>query len=1546
LVERGVVLAGVVLGIWQAGGVYVPLDPGDPAERLAWLVADAGVGVVVTGGGLAGRVPAGVVRVDVADVVPAAAGAAAVVDPGQAAYVMYTSGSTGRPKGVVVPHGGIVNRLLWMQEELVLGGGDRVLHKAPVTFDVSLWELLWPLVAGACLVVAEPGGHRDGRYLAGLMGAGQVTVAHFVPSLLGLFLGEAGGGLPGEDGGGGLGSLRLVVCSGEVLTAGLAGRLGAVCGARLLNLYGPTEASVDVTWWEWRRGDGGAVPVGWPVANTGVHVLDGWLQPLPAHAAGEICIGGVALARGYLGRPGLTAAAFVPDPLGGPPGGRLYRTGDRARRRPGGEVEFLGRGDGQVKIAGNRVELGEVEDALREIPGVAAAAAAVRGAGPATRLTAYITPTHPGRPPTAAEIRAALRRRLPAVMVPADVIVLAALPMTASGKLDRRALAAAPRSAPETPARPSVPQAMASWTPAQRQFAAVWAETLAVPGPGLDDDFFAYGGDSIQAIRLVARARAAGLLVTAADLMRDATIRGLAASADRPPGARGRSAEDEERVAPFALCGPATQASFPAGTEDAYPISMAQRALIFQQMHNPAYEAYVTTLHLRAPWEDRAMRAAVSRLMDRHPYLRSSFDLTSHHTPLQLVHDRAEPPVTVADLRHLTTAQTEEALAAWLHAERGTGFDLSSGPLVRFRIHRRTAGEFQVSLSSFALDGWCSATVLTELLNDYSALRRGAAPATIAPAAGYGDFVALELQAMQAPEQRSFWAAELAAAQPSLLPRWPVPEPPAGLRQQRHVIGVDPDVTAALRRLATDNSVPLKSVLLAAHLRVLRMLTGRPSVVTGLEANGRPERIDGDRMVGVFNNVIPLLVNLPAGSWADLTRAAFQAETRAYPYRRYPFALLDREHRVRKLTDSLFVYTHFRVYEQLTGLHGLEVIGGEAPDQTYFPMTSHFNLDARTQELRVLIDYDPRQVPAEFAAAAAGYLERSLDLAAANPDRSWAADGLLTRRALRTQLTTWNPPAAGPPAAALHHSFLRQAAAAPDAIAVTDGDVQLTYAALARRSAQLAAALRGAGIPPGSVIGLRGPRRAEVVPALLGILRAGCAYLPLDWTCPVPRARQMLTAAAAAAVIGPDDTDYGTGLPVLRWDAAGSAGIWRDPPAHPAALAYVIFTSGSAGEPKPVAIPHAALANYLAWCVGAYLSEGHRDSIVHSSVGFDLTVTSLLAPLAAGGTVRLLPDDAGPETVADVLASTPVALLKITPAHLEAVGHRLAQGAGRHGSLAGLRCVVVGGEQFRGIHLAPWQGLLRDAAIVNEYGPTEATVGCCTHRTDLANPEEAVPIGLPIPGTQAYVASDGQLAPPGVTGELLVGGEGLARGYLSRPGMTAGVFVPDPFGARPGARLYRTGDLCRRAPDGQLAFIGRGDRQLKVSGHRVEPAEVEAEICRHPGVAEAAVLPRPGRGGRIRLAACYVPAPGGGPAPAELGAWLRGRLPDYLVPADLDRLPALPRGRDGKVDVAGLADPSLARHRALLETIQRLTDQEVSELLASEAADLPRRGGT
>lgn len=946
--ERSTDMIVAYLGVLYAGAAVLPIDPGDPDPRVAAVIADSGSRLAVTRAHLLERAeqwPVTAVAVDAAhhdSGLPLHAPAPVHAD--QAAYVLYTSGSSGAPKGVVVPHAAIVNRILWMQEEYRLTAGERVLHKTPMTFDVSMWEIFWPLVAGGCLVLAEPGRHRDPRYLLDMIARERVSTAHFVPTMLGPVVAEAA-----RSGGPG-GVLRRVVCSGEALPAALASSAGAVLETEVHNLYGPTEAAVDVTAWRCEPGEPGPVPIGRAIAHVECRVLDRSRRAVPVRTRGELFLGGVCLARGYVNQPSLTARSFVPVPDAAP-GVRFYRTGDLVRARADEALEFLGRGDDQVKIGGMRVEPDESAAAIRRQPGVADAAVVAVDRGRGMVLSAYVVPAASGSVDPA-RLRAGLRTQVPAQLVPAEVTLVDALPVTASGKLDRRAL-----PTPAIPAARATEAHDADGDPIRSLLQQLWRTHLDRESVGPDEDFFALGGDSILAVRLVGAARERGLALTVTDLMRDRTISALADLLS----AGGDASEVDGRTLPFQLC---PEAAGEPGLQDAYPISAGQRALLFQQDVNAGYEVYLTSLEVHAPLDRAVLEAAIRDLCRRHPYLRSSFAMTRYAEPVQLVHAELPAPFEVVDVTALTAEEQSAATRSWIAAERRRRFDTATGPLVRFAAH--DLGErFRLSVSSFALDGWCDATVLTELLTDYAARRSGTdtAAGLSAPRADYRDFVAAERAALAGPEHRRFWRLELAGRTPTLVATSQDAEPDPVAR--RLPVPLSEALAARLRERAAQWGTGLKHVLLAAHLAVVGELTGRTEVVTGLQFNGRPEMADGDRVVGMFNNILPLCVTLPGTGWAELARTAARAELRVAPHRRFPLAELQRRFGGADLFDTLFVYTHFHAYRRMAGI---EVSGLQAPDQTYIPLTAHAHVDAWTGELGLALDFDPRAFGAQRVA--------------------------------------------------------------------------------------------------------------------------------------------------------------------------------------------------------------------------------------------------------------------------------------------------------------------------------------------------------------------------------------------------------------------------------------------------------------------------------------------------------------------------------------------------------------------------------------------------
>jgi amino acid adenylation domain-containing protein len=1475
LLERSLAMSVGLLGVLQAGAAYVPLDPDHPAERLAFVLADSGARAVLTQDHLVSRVPESAVPALVLDGggrVPCGARAAIrgkaspVVDPASPAYVLYTSGSTGRPKGAAIAHRSIANRLLWMQETFRLAPDDRVLQKTPFSFDVSLWELFWPLLAGSRLVMARPGSHRDDGAMVRAITRHRITTVHFVPSMLRPFLAHPAAAE--------CTSLKRCVVSGEALDPDLVERFVARLPAELHNLYGPTEAAVDVTAWPCRGAAAGEpVPIGRPIANTRILLLDRALRQAPARVPAEVLIGGVNLARGYPGRPALTAERFIPEPGAGEPGGRLYRTGDLGRHREDGAVEFVGRIDFQVKLRGFRIELGEIEATLLEEPGVGQAAVVMdeREDGH-RRLLGYVVGSGE-RPPDAAALRTALQERLPDYMVPAHVLILPELPVTPSGKLDRRAL---PR--PE----PAGTDARAPYTPprneAELTLSEIWADVLKVERVGIDDDFFGLGGDSILSLRILSRARDRGIDLDLPQLFQHPTIRRLA----RELRARAGSAERVE-TRPFGLLAPEDRQRLPPGVEDAYPVARLQAGMLFHGELGAQTSTYHNTVsvHLRAAFDRGKLEAALRGLAERHPALRTSFDLSSFGEPLQLVHADVEIPLEVDDFRGLDPGAQEAALDRWFEQETRRLFDWRRPPLVRFHAHRRSDDRFQLSWSEHhaILDGWSIASMISELAAHYVALLRGpertvAGPAP--PATSYHDFVALERQVLASDEARRFWEERLRGATPFRLA-----ETSRGDREPARIqtvnLGLPQELVNGLQALSRASGVPLKSVLFAAHLRVLSFATGREDLVTGLVSNGRLEHEDGDRVLGLFLNTLPLRVRLEGGTWRDLVDAAFAAEREALPFRRFPLAEVQRITGGRPLFDVAFTFMHFHVMESFTRMtQEIEALEARNNIPTDFALSTYFELHFATSRLHLVLDYDSGRISPEVAEAMAGHYRNALEAMVAGPSGRYETCGLLSEAERRRILTEANAAWTDLPVEApLHELLAARVKESPDAVAVSCGERGLSYRGLGERAARLAAVLRRLGVGPEVRVAVLLDRSLELVVAICAVVEAGGAYVPLDPAAPAERLSFILSDAAVAVLVtNPDGagTSRAWDLPTVILDGDRIAAPGGEQPGSRApvpveGLAYVIYTSGSTGTPKGVAMPHDRVVRLFRATDGWY---GFDDSMVWTffhTPAFDVSVWEMWGALLHGGQLLMVPylTSRSPDEFLRLLVRERVTVLSQTPSAFRQLV-AAATATAKPADLA-LRFVVFGGEALEPAALSPWferQGDRRPR-LVNMYGITETTVHVTYRPIDRADAARRVsPIGRPMPDLATHVL-DSRLGPVpiGTPGELVVGGAGLARGYLGRPGLTAARFVPDPFGGRSGARLYRSGDLVRRLPGGELEYLARIDRQVKVRGFRIELAEIESALREHPFVSEAVVDLRDDGSGEGRIVAYVVPRTGG-----------------------------------------------------------------------------------
>ncbi len=1502
-VERSLELMIGLLGVLKAGGAYVALDPEYPPERLRYMLVDSEPAVLLTRGAPAGRfggLPVPVVSLDGdagawADR-PASNPPRAGLTPAHLAYVIYTSGSTGHPKGVLVEHRSIVNVLWWMQEAWPLRGDDVVLQKTPYSFDASLRELVPPLLAGARLVVARPGGHRDPSYLLETIRREGVTTLHFVPTMLRVLVQE-----------GDLGrctTLRRVVCGGEALPRELARRFQAqVPGARLYNVYGPTEAAVDVTAWSCAGEAGaeeGTIPIGRPMANTRLYVLDRGGEPVPAGVVGELYIGGVQVARGYRNRAEHTAERFVPDGFGGEAGGRLYRTGDLGRWVGEGAIEFVGRGDAQVKVRGFRIELGEIESRLGEHRGIREAVVVAREeAGGERRLVAYCVG---GEVPEAEVLRAFLSERLPEHMVPAAYVRLEALPRTPSGKVDRRAL---PAPEGDAYARSGYEAPVGE---AEQALAEIWSDVLGVERVGRWDHFFELGGHSLLAVQVISRVRQVlGVEVALGEVFERPVLaeqaRGLEASvrAELPP------IEPVERGGPLAL-------------------SFAQQRLWFLEQLGGMGSAYHVPkrLRLRGELEVAALRRALDRIVARHEVLRTTF-VVREGEPEQRIAPAGESGLQLVEHDLVGHAEAEGELRRLVGEEAVAPFDLERGPLVRGRLIR--VGEEEhvllVTLHHIVSDAWSTGVLIHELGVLYRAYRRGEGDPLPPLAVQYADYAAWQRRRVEGEvllAQAAYWERTLAGA-PELLE---LPTDHVRPARQDHAGGLvhvelSGELTAGLKALSRREGTTLFMTLLAGWAAVLGRLSGQEEVVVGTPTANRGRReIEG--LIGFFVNTLAIRVEL----WGSPTVAELLGRVRARALEAQqnqdiPFEqVVERVQPVRSLAHAPLFQVMFAWQSASEGgleLPELELAPMEGAPRETAKFDLSLNLTERAGRIVGGVGYASSLFERETVERYAGYLGRVLEgmvAAAAAPVERLE---LLPEAERRQVVEEWNRTEAEYPRhLCLHSLFEAQAARTPDAVAVVCDGGPLSYAELDRWADRLARGLRERGVGLETPVGLCAEPGAAMLAAVLACWKAGGVFVPLDPAYPLERLALVLEDAAAAVVLVEPRLEgvlplHG-GLTVLleadAWEdgAAGSGGGAPGRPALPGSLAYVIYTSGSTGRPKGVAVEHRGLTNTLLGSIDAFGFGPGEVFPSLASFAFDIWLFETFSTLLAGGAVqpvareRVLEVDALPELLHDATS------LHAVPALMRLVVDVVRARKGR--VLPRLRKLFVGGDAVPPELLRDIRETFPEAKVSVLYGPTEGTVICAAHRAAGEGPGRRM-VGKPLGNVRLYVCDEaGAPAPLGVPGELRIGGPGVARGYLGRPGTTAGRFVPDPFAKEPGARLYRTGDLVRRLTDGSLEFLGRTDRQVKVRGFRIEPGEIEARLAELPGVREAVVLAREDSPGDRRLVAYCV----GEALDADaIRAALAGALPEYMVPVAYVSLERLPLTPNGKVDRGALPAP-------------------------------------
>jgi len=1586
LAERGVPLIAGILGTLKAGGAYVPIDPDQPPARIRRLLVDSGAKVLLTTAHAERErgdhdVVAGLTvrHLDALTTCPSDP-VGPLARATDLAYVIYTSGSTGEPKGVMVEHRSVVNRLAWMQRQYPLTGDDVLVQKTPVSFDVSVWELFWWALAGARLVLPRPGAHRDPRTLAAIVARHGVTVIHFVPSMLGPFLdllAQAPDRRRQAD------TLRLVFASGEELPARRVDQFhrlwhpppGAdpTTGPRLVNLYGPTEATVDVSHHECHHDPDRPtrrVPIGRPIDNVRLYVLGPDDQPQPVGAVGELCVAGVAVARGYLGRTGAggagagdagadgaapTGKRFVTDPVRGE--GRMYRTGDLARRLADGSLEYLGRIDGQVKIRGNRVEPGEVQQVLASYPGIREAVVVARTSASRDAYLAgyYVAETDldPVR------LRGHLLRQLPDFMVPALFARLDRVPLTRNGKLDVEAL-------PDPVARQQRELDQQPRDDVERTLAAIWSQVLDLPSIGIHQDYYAVGGDSILALRVHAEAQRQGLHFTLADLAERPTVAALAskvrhiAPADQPA----------DPAAPFALVSPLDRARL-GEAADASPATALQLGLLYHSSEHEAATAYhdVFRYSVRMSWHEEAFRTAYDRLVARHPGLRSSFDLGGFTEPLQIVHNRIAGGLEVVDLRTCDPEVARAEVLAHMRQRRRHRYAFDRPPLFLFRAHLLPSGvvDLVFSFHHVLLDGWSVATVIGDLFRDYLHLT-GAAIAAVSETAlpGPAAYAAEERRALASEPARQFWADRLAGAEPTQLDGFRQYEPPGADEPPVRLVDLPQSLEQRVRAFARDHGLPVKSLFLAAYCLTVRLYSGATDVTVGLVTHGRPELAGADRMAGLFLNTVPLRLGPgpePA-SWLATVRQVYRREQECQPYRRYPLHAIQHDRGAGPVFELAFNYVHMHVLAPLLELPTIEPLGFDAWEETNFTLLLNVFVHPAQQRVSLRIDADRRTITwAQSGLIADTYLRilgRIVDEPDAVPDFGFLA---APARALATPGPSGAPGPSGTaeptgtPGGARSDIVRRLAdhvRRTPEAVAVAAGTRRWTYARFHREVDRIASALAYAGVRRGDLVGVAVGRSPEMIAAIYGIALAGAACVPLDVTYPPERIAAMLAQARPALVVADRQHAGLIGEPatVLVVDdlRTPSRAIVPTPlpPIRPDDLLYVLFTSGSTGTPKGVAMSHAALDNYQEWQVAAASSAAGGVTLQFAPLSFDVSFQEIYTTISAGGTLQIIDERQRRDTpeLLRLLDRESVERIFVPYVALQ----QLAEAAVVLGIYPrALRVVISSGEQLRvTAEIRRFIAALPAGAILeNQYGPTETHL--VTAYPMAGDPERfpnLPPIGPPIPGVDVYLLDERlRPVPTGVAGELYFGGVQVAQGYYRQPELTSQRFLPNPFGP-PGDRIYRTGDLARVLPNGDLVWLARTDTQTKIRGFRVEPLEAEIAIMKlaaqHPGIREAAVVARRRDSVDAFLAAFLV----GDPARVDLTDLrrrLRETLPEHLVPTNFSWLPEMPLTPSGKRDDRRLRELPLRVETARPVAPRNRREHVLAEIVA-DLLHLPQIG--
>ncbi|MCX8130383.1 MAG: amino acid adenylation domain-containing protein [Clostridia bacterium] len=1521
-----------IMAVLKAGGAYLPIDPNYPADRIRYMLEDSGASLILTSGEFMGKIEFEGTVIDLKNeevFTGNVSNPESVNTSRDLAYVIYTSGSTGKPKGSMIEHYSVINRLNWMQKKYPLNQDDVILQKTPFTFDVSVWELFWWAFAGAKVCFLAPGGEKDPSVIVDAIARNSITTMHFVPSMLNAFLEYIDSGI-GKDK---LVSLRQVFASGEALNLPQVQRFNRLLnneyGTKLSNLYGPTEATVDVSYFDCSTGKKHElIPIGKPIDNIKLYIVDGKNNLQPIGVAGELCIAGDGLARGYLNRTELTEEKFVPDPFAlqaysnRQSIGRMYRTGDLARWLPDGNVEYLGRIDHQVKIRGFRIELGEIEAQLLKNKYIReAVVTAVEDSDGNKNLAAYmVSDTEIEQ----TDLKACLLKEVPDYMVPAYFIRMEKMPLSQNGKVDRKAL---PKPTVSIGAG-AVYESPANKT--EEEIAAIWSDVLKVENIGINDNFFNLGGDSIKAISLISRINkklAANMQMK--DIYINQTIRELAVNIGKSTLTTVQSDLEcglgiIEDIKKNILSDEKQASKLPKDYEDFYPLSQIQQGMVFYSRlkpEEPVYHEQFVYVIESGEFDIELYREAIRIMVQKHSMMRTTFDMTRFSEPVQIVHRDIPLDVELEDISDIPKYEQEKHLEAYMLNDLKNKFKFEDDLLWRLRIFKLDSLNYCIVLTFHhaILDGWSVASFNSEIIDVYSRLVGKEKYSNTKLSSSYKEYIAISLSRKVSEDTKKFWKETLGGYTRNKLPfNFLTKKLNTGKSVQVYEKTPETGLVAALEEKAREYGCTLKEICLSAHIYLLSLITTETDITTGVVTHDRPTVEDADKVIGCFVNTIPVRVSVNA----DTDKHALVKAVKQYliNVKQHELFLSDIVEIIgdtgkgtgNPISDILFNFTDFYVMDNINSTevvksseYGLNIERMEMTN-TLFDLEVSKTLN----NFSVRIRYSPNYFHTQDIETAYRLYIRILEKFTEAGNEKLTPDILMPDTEKSRLMQYSYSYAHYPHNRTIQELFEEQVEKTPDSIAAVFEGKKLTYKELNEKVNRLARVLRKKGVQRDDKVGIMIERSLDIAIAVLGVVKAGGACLPIDPEYPAERIKYMLEDSKAGILITqqelPEKAAFtGTVVELNSINTCSEDTANPEVVSEPHDLLYVIYTSGTTGKPKGVMIEQRNMLNLVYYQYTSTNIDFSGKVTQYATISFDVCYQEIFSTLLAGGELHIISGERrrSVEGLLDYIGNN-----SIDVAFLPTAFFKFIQNDDEYIKRipANLKHIVTAGEQLSVSERFREHVRNNRLYLHNHYGPSEThvvttlTMGCAEDMPDQPS------IGKPVANTRIYILDrNGKLQIQGVAGELFISGDSVGRGYLNRPDLSREKFLSDTFFE--GNRMYRTGDMARWLPDGNIEFLGRADHQVKIRGFRIELEEVEAQLLSYEPVKAAAVVARADSSGTNSLCA-YVVADKK-LIVSELREFMTRRLPDYMIPSFFVQLDSIPLTHNGKVNRNVLPEP-------------------------------------